>query len=72
MNLACLSGYFGTNCSTTCPYPYYGKFCEKACHCNAIDCDHAFGCQRNNLEIETAIGWYMFKDHFSIMHEMKL
>ncbi|XP_052675629.1 uncharacterized protein LOC128157218 [Crassostrea angulata] len=53
---ACPSGYFGTNCSKRCPYPYYGKLCKKVCLCNATDCDHVFGCQRNNSEIETATG----------------
>nr|XP_034301442.1 uncharacterized protein LOC117681371 isoform X2 [Crassostrea gigas] len=53
---ACPSGFFGTHCSTRCPYPNYGKLCKEVCHCNATDCDHVFGCQRNNSEIETITG----------------
>eukprot|EP00105_Crassostrea_gigas_P041148 XP_019925296.1 PREDICTED: cell death abnormality protein 1-like [Crassostrea gigas] len=52
---ACPSGYFGTNCSTPCHYPHYGKSCGKTCHCNATDCDRVFGCLRNNSETVTGI-----------------
>uniref|UniRef100_K1QBJ0 Uncharacterized protein n=1 Tax=Magallana gigas TaxID=29159 RepID=K1QBJ0_MAGGI len=48
---ACLPGYFGMNCQTSCVYPTFGKLCMNTCDCNISDCDHVSGCQENDTEI---------------------
>lgn len=42
--LACKHGYFGINCETRCPFPYYGFKCRLVCNCMDTDCDHISGC----------------------------
>lgn len=42
--LACEHGYFGINCETRCPFPYYGFKCRLVCNCMDTDCDHISGC----------------------------
>lgn len=43
--LACKHGYFGINCETRCPFPYYGFKCRLVCNCMDTDCDHISGCR---------------------------
>lgn len=56
--LECLPGYFGTNCSTRCIYPIYGKRCQNTCDCNVTECNHVLGCQGNYSQNGTSTGWY--------------
>lgn len=41
---ACNQGYFGLNCETKCPFPYYGFKCRLVCNCIDTDCHHVSGC----------------------------
>nr|XP_034300469.1 uncharacterized protein LOC117681180 isoform X2 [Crassostrea gigas] len=43
---ACPVGYIGFNCTRSCPYPLYGQFCFKECHCSQSECDHIKGCKK--------------------------
>lgn len=56
INLACLSGYFGRNCSSQCQYPNYGQQCQNMCDCNVTECNHVTGCQRDRTKKETTTG----------------
>ena len=59
---ACPSGYFGSNCSSQCPYPSFGLRCVDECNCNPSICDPRFGCRNyGNLFVLS-----LLKD-FSIM-----
>lgn len=40
----CTLGYTGQNCSEKCPFPTYGKRCQKLCKCNQDQCDVSEGC----------------------------
>nr|XP_034333563.1 multiple epidermal growth factor-like domains protein 10 isoform X2 [Crassostrea gigas] len=40
----CISGYGEVNCSSPCPYPYYGVGCQKTCNCSRNLCDVSMGC----------------------------
>nr|XP_034308528.1 uncharacterized protein LOC105322118 [Crassostrea gigas] len=42
--IPCEHGYFGINCETRCPFPYYGFKCLLVCNCMDTDCDHISGC----------------------------
>ena len=39
------AGYFGSNCSEPCPYPYYGDGCRGTCKCDKNSCDVSTGCR---------------------------
>lgn len=39
-----MSGYSGVNCSSLCPYPYYGKDCQRKCDCSRELCNVSTGC----------------------------
>lgn len=41
---ACHQGYFGLNCETKCPFPYYGFKCQLECNCIDKNCHHVSGC----------------------------
>lgn len=43
--LGCNNGYFGPLCSQKCPYPSFGKECQKICKCENKICDHRQGCK---------------------------
>lgn len=45
----CEAGYFGTNCSSRCPYNSYGKECQMVCKCPEDSCNFAVGCQEDKL-----------------------
>nr|XP_022326778.1 multiple epidermal growth factor-like domains protein 10 [Crassostrea virginica] len=40
----CSPGYIGQNCSEICPYPNYGRDCQKNCICEERLCDVSTGC----------------------------
>ena len=43
--LECDPGFYGDNCSLTCPTNYYGLRCGNKCHCSSEKyCDHVRGC----------------------------
>lgn len=42
--ISCNQGYFGLNCETKCPFPYYGFKCRLVCNCIDTDCHHVSGC----------------------------
>lgn len=52
----CLSGYYGSNCSNSCPYPSYGVDCQEECHCQEKVCDHVFGCSNYELNGKYGVG----------------
>lgn len=45
----CAPGYFGPNCTLTCPKNTYGDNCGGICEpiCFARDCHHVYGCPQN-------------------------
>lgn len=43
--LGCNNGFFGPLCSQKCPYPSFGKECQKICKCENKTCDHRQGCK---------------------------
>lgn len=47
----CPIGYYWTNCSRPCQYPYYGSKCGQMCSCEEENCDHMSGCKN---EIKTS------------------
>ncbi|XP_056001708.1 multiple epidermal growth factor-like domains protein 10 [Ostrea edulis] len=42
--LECVSGFYGYNCTSECPYPRYGWHCEFWCTCPISECNHQYGC----------------------------
>lgn len=52
MCVECPNGYFWTNCSRPCEYPYYGPKCGKNCSCERINCNHTSGC-KNGMQTST-------------------
>lgn len=42
--VGCMPGYTGVNCTSSCPYPYYGEDCQKTCNCGMNLCDVSIGC----------------------------
>nr|XP_034333989.1 multiple epidermal growth factor-like domains protein 10 [Crassostrea gigas] len=42
----CMSGFTGVNCSSLCPYPYYGEDCQRTCNCSRDLCNVSTGCIR--------------------------
>lgn len=49
----CWPGFFGYNCTNTCPEGFYGKFCRGKCNCS--QCDKVSGCKQNSSSQGTAI-----------------
>lgn len=43
-SLGCDDGFFGPICMQKCPYPTYGRECQKICKCDNETCDHTHGC----------------------------
>ncbi|XP_052690832.1 scavenger receptor class F member 1-like [Crassostrea angulata] len=41
----CMPGYSGLNCTTRCPYPFYGYRCQGNCDCSNDTCDVSTGCR---------------------------
>ncbi|XP_062582475.1 multiple epidermal growth factor-like domains protein 10 [Saccostrea cucullata] len=41
----CMDGYTGSQCEIPCPYPGYGKDCQKFCNCKQQYCIHITGCK---------------------------
>lgn len=39
-----MPGYTGMNCSFKCPYPSYGRKCQRVCNCDSNQCDVSRGC----------------------------
>nr|XP_022291316.1 uncharacterized protein LOC111102740 [Crassostrea virginica] len=51
----CSDGFFGPNCSISCPFPSYGRRClDGECNCSKEICDPRNGCvyERHNKEIQ--------------------
>ncbi|XP_062597957.1 protein draper-like [Saccostrea cucullata] len=46
----CNPGYFGTNCMERCPFPLYGKLCNRSCNCSEDDCNYDTGCPLPNAK----------------------
>lgn len=44
--IECMPGYIGLDCSSLCPYPYYGVDCQRTCNCSRNLCDVYTGCIR--------------------------
>lgn len=49
--IGCPAGFCGDNCTTSCPYPSYGAFCNETCDCLKLSCHHIHGC--NNIPSTT-------------------
>lgn len=47
--LACLSGYYGPNCTLPCRFPNYGTECQLKCDCDEQQCNHTIGCRSANI-----------------------
>lgn len=47
----CHPGQYGINCSSQCPYPSYGKACQKTCSCESSLCHHVKGCSWTTSEL---------------------
>ncbi|XP_078333664.1 uncharacterized protein LOC144625649 [Crassostrea virginica] len=58
----CENGYFGTNCSSQCPYNSYGKACQMFCNCPEASCNFAEGCPEDDP------GWSLLSDGFAHKH----
>lgn len=43
--IECMPGYSGENCSSPCPYPYYGLHCQRMCNCSRDKCNVSTGCK---------------------------
>lgn len=39
-----MPGYTGMNCTFKCPYPSYGRKCQRVCYCDSNQCDVSRGC----------------------------
>lgn len=39
-----MPGYTRENCTSPCPYPYYGEKCQRTCNCSRDVCDVSTGC----------------------------
>lgn len=39
-----MPGYSGINCTSLCPYPYYGAHCQRTCNCSRDLCNVSTGC----------------------------
>lgn len=44
IDLVCMPGYFGLNCTNKCPYPSYGERCQGYCDCSNTTCNGSTGC----------------------------
>lgn len=52
--IECKIGYIGSNRSSQCRYPSYGKGCQHECsNCSKENCDARFGCLTPNVSIDT-------------------
>lgn len=40
----CIPGYTGLECTLKCPYPLFGKNCQKHCDCPTTKCNFQSGC----------------------------
>lgn len=40
----CMAGYIGRNCTSECPFPFYGIECQQKCNCNHSLCNISTGC----------------------------
>lgn len=45
IDLVCMAGYFGPNCTDKCPYPTYGERCQGYCDCSNTTCNVSTGCE---------------------------
>lgn len=60
---ACLSGYYGPNCTFPCRFPNYGLECQSECDCDEQQCNHISGCRSSNILSEKKVAsnasiWY--------------
>ncbi|XP_062612282.1 uncharacterized protein LOC134274060 [Saccostrea cucullata] len=52
--ISCVIGYSGTNCSTPCRHPSYGKDCQSHCSCSETEfCSPSYGCMPISTEVDT-------------------
>lgn len=56
--IECMLGHTGENCSSLCPYPYYGVDCQRPCNCSRDLCNVSTGC------IDGLIGNHIFFHFF--------
>lgn len=51
-HLVCPDGWFSDNCSSECPFPYYGHLCTSTCDCDNETCNHVTGCNSSKTTID--------------------
>lgn len=66
---ACLDGFFGQECNTSCTYPTYGKNCQFICSCRMESCNVAMGCLQGNFSHQFSDGLSRFQFIVSITEE---
>lgn len=49
----CANGFFGLNCSRSCPFPLYGNKCLQTCSCEEVLCDFMNGCKNGKYNFKT-------------------
>lgn len=56
----CSPGYTGIECTLQCPYPLFGKDCQKLCKCLETECSFVSGClkSKNMLIINSKLPLY--------------
>ena len=42
-------GFYGENCTETCPFPSYGRDCQDICDCTVDDCNFVIGCEKKTI-----------------------
>ena len=67
----CSEGFFGPNCSISCPYPSYGRRClDGDCNCSKELCDARNGCVHGMSLEQTTIQCQLYTV-FKIKLKMK-
>nr|XP_034333265.1 uncharacterized protein LOC105328248 [Crassostrea gigas] len=63
---ACLSGYYGPNCTLPCRFPNYGPECQSECDCDKQQCNHTIGCRKKEIASNDSIFYQSYVNEFLI------
>ena len=69
--IECSVGYIGNHCSLPCPYPSYGKGCQKFCSCRKDECIFNLGCEEKLKGIYVSFQSF-FRSPFEILYNLKV